>query len=157
MKPIKNATAMTLFGKSAQSLNPLIAIGTDGVAKFTTEAREMGAILSSDISALGQTDDALQRMYQTVDIAKRKFGAEMAPAVTEAVDKITAKISDMDGELAEMAGGALLGVTDGYWVIDNSDVVISGLTGIGAAMATQAAVSAINGVVQGYKVQVSHE
>lgn len=148
-----DALAMRLFGKSAQDLNPLIAIGSKGVAGFTKEAKEMGAVLDKDaLSSLGETDDALQRMNQSVDIAKRKFGAEMAPAITDATTKITDKITAMDGELADMAGGALSMVTDGLvWVIDNSDLVASGLAGIGAAMITQGAVTTITSAVGAYQ------
>ncbi len=44
----RDAIAMDLFGKSAQELNPLIEQGSEGIAKLTDEARNMGAVMSQD-------------------------------------------------------------------------------------------------------------
>lgn len=149
----RDSISMQLFGKSAQELNPLIAQGSEGVKKLAAEAKSMGAVLSTDaLDSLGKTDDALQRMYQATDIAKRKFGAEMAPAVTAAVEKITLKITDMDDKLANLASGALNEAVDGLtWVIDNSDIVIAGLGGIAAGMITNASVGVITSAVDAFK------
>ena len=83
-----DAVAMLLFGRSAQDLNPLIAIGSQGVKEFADEAQRMGAVLSEEaLDALGEVDDKLQRANQTMEIAKRKIGAELAPAFASATEK----------------------------------------------------------------------
>ena len=54
----RDATAMTIFGKSAQNLNPLIAQGSDGIKKLREEAQDMGAVLDKDtLNSLNETND----------------------------------------------------------------------------------------------------
>jgi chromosome segregation ATPase len=141
----RDALAMQLFGKSAQDLNPLIEIGSKGVAKFTDEAKNMGAILDDEaLTSLGKTDDALQRLTQATEIAKREFGSAMAPAMTEAAEKITKKVTDMDDKFAKFAGGALNLTVDGLgWVMDNAGIIAGGIGGIATGMAVFKAGSAI--------------
>lgn len=131
-----DAVAMLLFGRSAQDLNPLIAIGSQGVKEFADEAQRMGAVLSEEaLDALGEVDDKLQRANQTMEIAKRKIGAELAPAFASATEKIANKVSDMDDEFASFAGGGLDLVVGGLeFIIDNRKPIIAGLTGITAGI-----------------------
>lgn len=133
----RDAIAMQLVGKSAQDLNPLIKAGSKQIKQFAKEAREAGAVLDEKtLNSLLETDDAMQRITQATDIAKRKFGAEMAPYVMKAADRITDKITDMDDGFAKFAGGALEVATDGLmWIMDNSKYIISGIGGISAGMA----------------------
>ena len=46
----RDAIAMQLLGRSAQDVNPLIAIGSKGVAEFAEEARRVGAVLDEEYS-----------------------------------------------------------------------------------------------------------
>jgi hypothetical protein len=149
----RDALAMQLFGRSAQDLNPLIEVGSQKVAEFAKEARDMGAVLSTEtLQGLGQTDDALQRLSQQFEISKRKVAVEMAPAVTEALGKITDKIGDADDEFADFAGGALEDVVDSLiWVVDNADLLISGLKGIGTAIIAKKASDGIVFAINAYQ------
>lgn len=141
----RDVIAMQIFGRSARELAPLMNIGSAGVAKFAQEARDMGAVLSEEtMISLGETDDALQRLYEQIDIAKREFGIGLAPAMTEAFEKITAKIGEADEELAEFASGTLESIVNGFiWVIDNADKVEAGLKGVGTAIITKKAATGI--------------
>lgn len=149
----RDAIAMQLFGRSAQDLNPLIKIGSDQVAQFAQEARDMGAVLSNEtLSKLGETDDALQRLYQQIDISKRTIGADIAPAVTQGIGTITEKIDEADDKFASFAEGAITDVTNAFlWMIDNADLIAAGLKGIGAALITKKAADGINAAVVAYK------
>ena len=133
----RDAIAMQLMGRSARDLIPLISLGREGIQEFADEAHRAGAVLSEEtLSQLGAADDALQRLYKASDIAKRKFGIEMAPAVEQAATNITRRISDMDDTFARVAGNTLNALADGLLIIlDNADKVAAGLGGIGAAMA----------------------
>lgn len=66
----RDAIAMTLFGKSAADLNPLIVAGSDELKRLSEEAHNVGAVMSGDdLTALGKFDDAmesLQAVFQTV-------------------------------------------------------------------------------------------
>lgn len=145
----RDSVSMQIFGKSAQELNPLIAQGSEGIKKLSDEARKMGAVLDSDaLSALGATDDSLQRLYQSVDIFKRKVGAEMAPSITKASDKITKTIAGLDDEMADFAAGALEDAVSLFqWIIENHKVITSGLKGIVAGLVMYKAVDAITNVI----------
>lgn len=145
----RDSVSMQIFGKSAQELNPLIAQGSEGIKKLSDEARKMGAVLDSDaLSALGATDDSLQRLYQSVDIFKRKVGAEMAPSITKASDEITKTIAGLDDEVADFAAGALEDAVSLFqWIIENHKVITSGLKGIVAGLVMYKAVDAITNVI----------
>jgi phage-related tail protein len=56
----RDALAMALFGKSAQELNPLIAAGSDELARLADEAHNVGAVMSEeDVAAFEAFDDTL--------------------------------------------------------------------------------------------------
>jgi hypothetical protein len=78
----RDALAMTLFGKSAQDLNPLIAQGSSGIAELTEEAKRMGAVMSDDaLSELGAFDDTVQRLTAGSEAAKNALGLVLLPAL----------------------------------------------------------------------------
>lgn len=83
---VQNATerdqlAMTLFGKSAQQLNPLIEAGSAKWREYCDEANDAGLILSEEgVGALGAFNDGLQRVEATMDAAKNQIFASLAPA-----------------------------------------------------------------------------
>ena len=83
----RDALAMQLFGKSAQELNPLIAQGSEGIAKLSEEAKAMGAVLSGDaIAQLANFDDSLQRLKQGASAAKNALGLVLLPQLQELAD-----------------------------------------------------------------------
>lgn len=106
----RDAMAMTLFGKSAQDLNSLIATGADGIAAYAKEAHDVGYVLDSEtLSSLGAADDAFQRLNLMVESAKNNLGAALAPAITEVATEMlttfTPAIQDVVGGLAEIFSG----------------------------------------------------
>ena len=85
----RDAKAMTLFGKSAKDLNPMIAAGADGMEKLAKEAHETGYVLSgSALKALGQQQDAMDRLSKKAEALKNNFSAKLAPGMTKAYEKI---------------------------------------------------------------------
>ena len=44
----RDALSMQIFGRSAQDLNSLIAVGSEGMAEYAAQAEDAGAILSGD-------------------------------------------------------------------------------------------------------------
>ena len=90
----RDALAMSIFGKSAQDLNPLLAVGADGLAAYAQEARDMGYVLSEEsLSALGAVDDSMQRFSKALEGAKNNLADDFAPSVSMILDGITAVIS----------------------------------------------------------------
>lgn len=106
----RDAMAMSIFGKSAQDLNSLIAVGSDGIAAYAQEAREVGYVLDGEtLESLGAADDAFQRLDLMVESAKNNLGAALAPAITEVAGEMlntfTPAIQDVVGGLAEIFSG----------------------------------------------------
>lgn len=80
----RDALAMNIFGKSAMDLNPLIAVGREGLADYRAEAHEMGYVLDTDtLESLGAVDDAMQRANKRLDAVKNQIGRYLAPIVAE--------------------------------------------------------------------------
>lgn len=149
----RDATAMQLFGRSAQDLNSVIKIGSDGVKDFAKEAREVGAVLDYEtLSSLGATDDAFQRLDQTTEIVKRNFGNALAPSIERATKKIDSALQNLDNSIYDVAENTVDFIADGLtWVIENGDTLIDIAAGLGAAIATQQVVSTVSSMLDSYK------
>lgn len=115
----RDEIAMTLLGKSAQDLNPLIEAGADRMRELAEEAASVGYIMSeTTLQSLGALDDQLQRLDGAATAAKNAVGATFAPAL----EKLSAAATD-----------ALTAVTN--FAQKNPDVVagVSAATGVFAA------------------------
>ena len=145
----RDATAMVLFGKSAQDLNSVIKLGSKGVEEYAREAQEMGAVLSDDVlSTLGETDDAFQRMQQQIEITKRGIGIAFAPSITEGAERLTDAVTDLGDEFADTADELVDGIVDGMiWIIDNADYVIAGVKGIASGFIAFKVASSITTII----------
>lgn len=85
----RDATAMEIFGRSAQELNPLIDVGADEIKAYAKEARDMGAVLNKEaLGALGKMDDSFRRLEQAGGVLQRQLGLALAPAVTGLTDAL---------------------------------------------------------------------
>lgn len=94
-KTERDALAMDLMSESAQELNPLIEIGSDGLKQYAHEAHSMGYVLDNEaLTALTEVDDAYQRLQKSQEGAKNQLSAEFAPYLTEFYEKITKLIKD---------------------------------------------------------------
>lgn len=91
----RDAIAMDLLSESAQELNPLIEIGSDGLKQYAQEAHSMGYVLDNEaLTALTEVDDAYQRLQKSQEGAKNQLSAEFAPYLTEFYEKITKLMRD---------------------------------------------------------------
>ena len=82
----RDALAMDLMSESAQELNPLIEVGSDGLKQYTDEAHELGYVLDNEaIKALNDTDTAQQKLLKTQEAVTKQISAEYAPYMTEAL------------------------------------------------------------------------
>lgn len=79
----RDALAMTIFGRSAQELNPLIESGSDALKALGEEAENVGAILSQEeLDKLGRLQNSMDRMKQAGEGLKNNLGLILAPALT---------------------------------------------------------------------------
>ena len=94
-KTERDAIAMDLLSESAQELNPLIEIGSEGLKQYAQEAHDMGYVLDNEaLTALTEVDDAYQRLQKSQEGAKNQLSAEFAPYLTEFYEKVTKLIKD---------------------------------------------------------------
>lgn len=99
----RDAIAMTIFGRSARDLNPLIKAGSDGLRELTQEAHDVGYVMGEEaLDALGAVDDQLQRMNRSSEALKKQIAVGMAPAVENLMKKGT----DLFVRLQEAAEGS---------------------------------------------------
>lgn len=116
---IENATerdtiSMELFGKGAQDLNPLIALGADGFAALANEAHEVGAVMSGDaLTAANQYKDSLDRAQQKADSLKRELGQALAPAFEEVIEQALGLAEQIDWEQVGAVISGAFGVISG--------------------------------------------
>lgn len=99
----RDAIAMTIFGRSARDLKPLIKAGSDGLRELTQEAHDVGYVMGEEaLDALGAVDDQLQRMNRSGEALKNQIAVGMAPAVENLMKKGT----DLFVRLQEAAEGS---------------------------------------------------
>lgn len=113
----RDALAMDLINESAQKLNPLIEIGSEGFKKYADEAENVGYILSNDqLKALTAVDEAQNRLLKSQEAVSKQISAEYAPYMSDALNETR--------ELIEKVGTALIdsGAVDAFGSILDSAV-----------------------------------
>lgn len=106
----RDATAMTIFGKSAKDLNPLILEGSDAMKQYAEEAENAGAVLSDEqLMNAGAFDDAMQMLKNGAGAAKNAIGTVLLPVLTDlATDgkdllgTFTRGIQDANGDMSKI-------------------------------------------------------
>lgn len=98
----RDAVAMSLFGKSAQELNPLIVAGGDSLKKYGDEAEKLGIIMGEDqVAALGRFDDAMQQLQGSLEGAKNKVAVALLPALEKMIPVIQEQLVPAIAKFAE--------------------------------------------------------
>ena len=156
----RNAAASELFGKSYQSLNPLIVQGTGVLNDYMAAAKENYNLTEDEIKALAGLDDAVQMNKNEWEGLKQHLAAQFAPAATETLENFTdlvknagealidSKIIEGVGEIFEMLSAMLKPLTD---LLDTADTaegrlrpvyeILHGIAGVLAWIADAAEVA----------------
>lgn len=123
----KAAAAMEIFGKSGTMLLPMMDEGAAGLAKMGEEARNVGAVMSTDAAmsadALG---DAMDAMHKTLTSVVLTVGAQLAPAITtlsEVIGGVAGKVREWLANHQELAP-VLLAVAAGVTAVGTAMVVL---------------------------------
>lgn len=106
----RDALAMTILGKSAQELNPLIEAGADKMEELGKQAREAGYVLSDDLlAAYGNLDDQLQLLNNGATALKNALGTVLLPILTELasdgvglLSEFTKGVQDANGDISKI-------------------------------------------------------
>lgn len=86
----RDALAMSIFGKSAQDLNILIAEGSDGLKKYAEQARATGNVMDSEtIDQFDELSDQVAYLKQEADGLKNTFAMALLPILTELIGALT--------------------------------------------------------------------
>jgi phage-related protein len=108
----RDALAMTVLGKSAQELNPLIEAGADKMEELGKQAREAGYVLSDDmLAAYGNLDDQLQLLSNGATALKNALGTVLLPILTELASDGVGLLSEFTNGVKE-ANGDISKITD---------------------------------------------
>lgn len=115
----RDVLAMTLLGRAATTLNPLIDGTAGSMSDLAAKAHEAGAVLSTDMLAkLSSVDDAFDTLAGGVDAAKNALGLTLMPILQELGDQgtgllgqFTHAVLDANGDLSQAAPaiGAVFG------------------------------------------------
>lgn len=131
----RDATAMSIFGKSAKELNPLIEAGSDRLRELAEEANNTGYVLSGEaLEALGKQQDAMDRWEKKVEAVSNQFAVGLAPGVEHfystlndtmddprtqrALTVLTEGISNFVSGLGDIAATALPAIVDAFGIFD---------------------------------------
>lgn len=86
----RTATAKELFGRGFATLNPLLARGSEGIAKFAEEADKMGLTLSQkDVQGAKAFKEATMAMKASIEGAEVAVGRALTPTLTFLAGVIT--------------------------------------------------------------------
>ena len=128
---------MSLMGKSAQDLNPLILQGSQALKALGEEAEATGYILDeSQVKQLGAVDDAYQRLQLQIEATKKELAVEFAPA-SEAALTLFSKVVKAAGEVLERSGiitnlSAI--ITSLLDILDTGGDILAGIPGFTSAL-----------------------
>jgi len=91
----RTRAAVELFGKAGADLLPFFEQGAAGIKKATDEIERLGGKLTDDqIQKLADVDDAVKRLSQSWANLARTLTAEVAPAVTEVLNRLAGNTAD---------------------------------------------------------------
>lgn len=83
----RDSIAMTLFGKSAKELNPLINAGSKQLKAYAKEAHEVGYVMDKDvIKRNAEASDAIERFKKAAEGVKNSLGSALAPTITKVAE-----------------------------------------------------------------------
>ena len=133
----RDAAAMSLLGKSAQDLNPLILQGSQALKALGEEAEATGYILEeSQVKQLGAVDDAYQRLQLQIEATKKELAVEFAPA-SESALTLFSKVVKEAGEVLERSGiitnlsAIIASLVD---ILDTGGDILAGIPGLTSAL-----------------------
>ena len=98
----RDALAMTLFGKNAQELNPLILQGSEALKQMGAEAENAGLILEQEtLEDMAKLQDGVDRLKATMKADMTKLGVEIAPVLTPILEDILGALSRLMEKLSK--------------------------------------------------------
>ena len=111
----RDALAMSVLGRSAQELNPLIEAGSEAFRDLADEAYETGYIMDSDtLNSFQELDDNMRRLENGATAAKNALGQILLPMLTNLssqgtslLNNFTNALNGTNGDLSQI--GSVIG------------------------------------------------
>ena len=101
----RDAAAMSLLGRSAQELNPLIEAGSSAFEELRQEAIDTGYIMSGDtLDAFGALDDNMQRLNNGATAARNAIGGILLPILTDLSSEGVSLLNDFTNAMLNTGG-----------------------------------------------------
>lgn len=137
----RDAYALSIFGKSAQDLNPLILGGTEQLKAFGDELEREGLILS-------QTElDKLNEFNDKIDTFKAKFQATLVEGALEGVDAFE-ELFEKSDEIVDLIASLISGFAKfSGFIVDHKEAVLALVVAYGAYKAVMGIGNLIASVV----------
>lgn len=109
----RDALSLSIFGKSAMELNPLIKAGSDELARLAEEAHKVGAVMSEeDVAAFEAFDDTLSSLQAGLKGTLGTLAASFLPGFQSVfnqaggyLEQFSAIVRGSDGDLGQVAQG----------------------------------------------------
>ena len=114
----RDQAAMSIFGKSADSLAGIIDDGGEALKEYGQQAEDLGLIMSEDtLNSLNEINDAIDTSKAQVGAATAELGATVAQAllplvepITQGIQRITELLKSLTPEQTQMILGVLAAV-----------------------------------------------
>ena len=144
----RDSLAMSILGKSAQDLNPLILAGADTMKELADEAHRTGYVMSDEtVSALGEADDVVQRAKNSFT----SFKNELVATLLSEIDLEEAQKTFND-TLTKFKDEVLPKVIEGFkWVKDHLPEITKAAIALSSAFVGMKVASIISGIVKAMK------
>jgi len=99
----RDQIAMSLFGKSADSLAGIVDDGGAALKAYGEEAENLGLILDNDtIDALGETDDEIQKLKASTAATMAQIGANVASVLGPALESVAGLVATVTEKLRNL-------------------------------------------------------
>ena len=112
----RDGIAMSVFGKSAQELNPLIIAGSGRLADLAEEAHNVGYVMDEEtINALAAVQDEIDGAKLQFEALKNEMGRQVAPVIHEVIEALKDFVAAVDWQtVGQIVYAALMVVVGAF-------------------------------------------
>lgn len=132
----RDATAMTLFGKSADELAGIIDDGGEALRKYGDQAQELGYVLDQDtLDSLNAVNDRIDELKMTLSGNLAKSGASAVEALAPVIEDVADAISRVLDAIGKMDAGQIKAVIGVLTALSLVAPLASGISAVATAVA----------------------
>lgn len=143
----RDALSLSIFGKSAMELNPLIKLGGEELKKLSEEAKKNGAVMSNEtVAGLDNLGDSMESLKMSVLSAFGESLSALIPKIQSLLNNVdTTKIKSALDKITAVIFKLL------NFILNNGQTIITILAGIAAGMIAWNVSAMIMGIVSAIK------